>query len=52
MKNLTFPVMLFDWTTSPCVITILNLGKLQTQQDSNKLKIGVQAASFITPISY
>lgn len=30
MKNLIFQVMLIDWTTSLCVITILNLGELQT----------------------
>lgn len=30
MKNLLFQVMLFDLKTSPYIITILNLGKLQT----------------------
>lgn len=30
MKHFIFQVMLFDLTTSPCVITILNLGTLQT----------------------
>lgn len=44
MKNLTFQVMLSDLTTSPCVITILNLGTLQTQKDPDKFKADMQAA--------
>lgn len=30
MENLIFQVMLFGLTTNLCVITILNLGKMQT----------------------